>query len=609
MRSRVAASSLALVLAATTAAHADAVSLVEIKEAFEALDRWQIDKARLVAERTYAQSPEHPLVLALVADVKLHMSDYPGAVAFFAKAKSAGAPPPVMQNAPLAEAARVATQGYSESVSDNFIIRHAPGKDAILVPFAIETLEATIERVGELLGWRPSSRIVVEFYPTAATLAAVSTLTEDEIKNSGTIALCKWNRLMVTSPRAVVFGYGWRDTIAHELVHLIIGGASRNSVPIWLHEGIAKFAETAWRAEPGLSLSVDQQRALRKAAKAKKLIPFEKMHPSMAKLKTQEETSLAFAEVFTFIEYLIERRGWEAMRRVLRQMGQGASDAQAIETVHGEPMKGLAKRWMAGLARREIKRDASGRAVSREVVLKDRPDAPDDKLRGVSKKGRRFARAADLLYARSRLKAAQRELEKAYAETQSPMISAKLASVAMATGDLPGAEAAARQAIAGVPDLPGPNVTLAEILVRQGKLDEAKKPLEAALAINPFDPRIHALRLATLGEGASTEDRARAQLAMGMLTGGRRPRLPPLGTGGLIEIEGLPFSRVFIEKEGRQLIPTGLVTPTSPLGIRPGPVQLQLVPPVGSAVTRTITVTPVPASGQPQRIAPAPPGS
>ena len=587
-------------------AAAQEVGLDELKRGFASIEAWQIDDARELAESMYARAPDNAFVLALVAEVKLHMSDYGGAVTFFERAKKAGAPDVVLRDAGLAEAARVATQGYAESIGENFIIRYQQGKDAILVPYAMETLDQALDEIGKLLGWRPRSRIIVEFYPTAATLAAVSTLTEEDIENSGTIALCKWNRLMVTSPRAVLFGYGWRDTVAHELVHLIIGGASNNTVPIWLHEGIAKFAETAWRDEPGLALSLSQQTALRDAAKAKKLIPFEKMHPSMAKLKTQEESGLAFAEVFTFIEYMIEKKGWAGIRAILGKMRQGASDAQAVEMVFGKSLDALSKAWMATLATRPIRGEGSLKSSDREVVVKDRPDAPDDKLHGLSKKARRFARAADLLYARGRIPAAQRELEKAYSETQSPLLGAKLANVAMAAGDLKAAERAARLAIEGVPDLPGPNITLAEILVRQGKLEEAAPALDAAVAINPFDPRIHSLRLAVLGADGDPQQKLAAQLALAALTGGRSGRPPLLGTGGLVEVGGLPFARLFIEKDtdyGKRLVPTGMMTPTAPLALKPGPIQIRLVPPTGEAVTRTIVVEPTGADGQPQRIA------
>ncbi|MEO1337548.1 MAG: hypothetical protein AAFV29_18030, partial [Myxococcota bacterium] len=295
---------------------------------FRALRNWRYDEARQVAERLVAERPDDPLVTALVGTVKMHLGDYTGAVVDLRQARDEGTPPSLLSELQPAEAARVATEGYSETISDYFIVRHRPGKDEILVPYALETLDKAVERIGELLGWMPKGRIIVEFYPSASTLAKVSSLTDDDIRNSGTIALCRWNRLMVTTPRGVMFGYAWRDTLAHELAHLIIGGAYKNTVPIWLHEGIAKYIESAWRGDPGLGLSIDQQQRLRAAAKDGSLIPFEKMHPSMAKLPTQEQSSLAFAEVFTFIEYLVAQKGWAGIRRVLVEMSKGDTDEQ-----------------------------------------------------------------------------------------------------------------------------------------------------------------------------------------------------------------------------------------------------------------------------------------
>lgn len=592
------------------AAHAE-VDPNDVRKGFVAIEAWRVDEARDIAERLYREAPEDALVLALVAEVKLHMSDYAGAVAYYARAKKAGAPEMTLRNASLAEAARVATQGYAEHVGDNFILRFAPGKDAVLVPYAMETLDKAMERIGELLGWRPKSRVVMEFYPSAATLAAVSTLTEKDIENSGTIALCKWNRLMATSPRGVVFGYGWRDTIAHELTHLIIGGASKNTVPIWLHEGIAKFAETAWRGEPGLALSIESQESLRAAAKKGELIPFEKMHPSMAKLPTQEQTALAFAEVFTFIEFLVDKKGWPAIRKVLQLMSEGMNDVQAIESVFGAKFATLEKQWKATLPTRKIRRE--GKATEREVVIKKRADTPDDKLHGLNKKARRFARAADLLYARGRLKAAQKELEKAYGVTKSPLLAAKLANVALAAGDLDAAAKSAQTAIDGIPDLPGPHLTLAEVLVRKDRAAEARKPLDAALAVNPFDPRIHSLLLASYGnDEAFVEQRKQAQLALLILERPSWGRLPILGTGGLVEVDAVPFSRLFIIKrvdDRDVVVPTAMVTPTAPVALPPGALQIKLVPPQGEVIIRPIEVKPTGDDGLPQRIAPDMQGS
>lgn len=613
-RLRITSGTLLAVVLAGAAAHAQHSSedLQKVKRGIDglrAIAAWQVDEARERAEEQLRADPEDPITLALMAEVKMHMSDYAGAVEYFARAKRAGAPAELLTDAPLAEAARVATDGYEESVGQHFIIRYTPGKDAVLVPYAEETLEKARSRIGDLLGWKPKSRVAVEVYPSPATLAAVSSLTREEIENSGTIALCRWNRLMITTPRAVVFGYAWRDTLAHELAHLIIGGASKNTVPIWLHEGIAKYVETAWRSEPGLGISVEQQEKLREAAKKNKLIPFEKMHPSMAKLPTHEETSLAFSEVFTFIEYLVERKGWAGMRQVLKHMSRGMSDAEAIEAVHGVSLDGLERKWKKTLLTRQIKDPRTTVKGDRKLVLKEHGDTPDDKLHGISKKGRRHARAADLLYARGRLKAAQKELEKAYDETGSPLISGKLAMVALHTGDLDAAETAARNALDGQHDLAGPSVTLAEILVRREKYDEAKAQLERAIDINPFDPRIHQLRLAILGEKGGRAERAEALAAVRLLEGDR-PLAANLGTGGLIRIEGPSFSRVFLRKEGEgPFVPTGVITPTHPIGLEPGRFELMLVPPTGAETTHVIEVNEAPEDGSAQTITTGPTGS
>lgn len=603
----VSALALCLLSAAARPAAAEALESV-VSRGFVALGSWRIDEARELALQAFRDAPLDPAVLALMANVKFHLSDYAGANELFGRAQAAGAPEFLLREMVFSKAAEEATRGYEERYSEHFIVRFVPGKDEILAQWALETAEAARERIGELLGWRPSSRVVIEIYPGASTLAQVSSLTKDEIKNSGTIALCKWNRLMITTPRAVVFGYEWRDTLSHELTHLIIGGASRNTVPIWLHEGIAKFAETAWRDRPGLGLSLEAQEALAAAAKGDRLIPFEKMHPSMAKLKTQEETALAFAEVFTFIEHMVEREGWSAVRTLLARLADGQDEEQAVQAAFGVSLDELSGRWIASLKSRKLKKDGVA-ASEREKVVKDRGDAPDDTLHGLSKKARRFARAADLLYTRGRLAAAKEELEKAYAETQSPIISARLAKVAMEVGDLASAEKAARTALLATPDLAGPNVTLAEILVRQKKLGDAKLSLERAIGMNPFDPRIHHLRYAIFAEEknevAVAETRRAIALLMGEAGGSAGAGL---GLGGLVEVQAAPFQRVYLRRDGR-LLATGLTTPSTVFAVAAGPAELMLLPPKGPPSLQPVIIEAVPPGGKAQRIVPNEEGS
>ena len=101
-------------------------------------------------------------------------------------------------------------------------------------------------------------KIAVEIYPDARGLARATGLTIRQIETSGTIAVCKYHRLMIISPLAAANGYSWADTLAHEFIHLVISKKSRNKVPIWLH-GLAKYYESSWRTKPGQALSASSK--------------------------------------------------------------------------------------------------------------------------------------------------------------------------------------------------------------------------------------------------------------------------------------------------------------------------------------------------------------
>ena len=108
--------------------------------------------------------------------------------------------------------------------TDHFKIRYID-KDIITATYAQEVLEQAYREIGGALDFLPAEfgeKIVVEIYPDALGLAAATGLTVGEIETSGTIAVAKYHRLMITSPLGTANGYGWADTIAHEFIHLVI---------------------------------------------------------------------------------------------------------------------------------------------------------------------------------------------------------------------------------------------------------------------------------------------------------------------------------------------------------------------------------------------------
>ena len=317
----------------------------------------------------------------------------------------------------------------------HFVIWHKPGKDDLLAPYALDALEKAMAALGDDLGWRPTEPVRVEIYPEVADLARVSTLTLKEIETSGTIALCKYNRLMIVSPRALVAGYPWLDTLNHEYTHYVVTRISHNTVPIWLHEGIAKFEERRWRGPSGGGLTPVMEHLLATGLAHKHLITFAEMHPSMAKLPSQEDTALAFAEVYTVVEYLHEQDGWAGAaraHRALRATASRSTRAVAELRASGAP----------GCARKKLRMHPGLLPAETELRFKKGGGKPteaseDDSARIGEERARKLARLGGMLRARHRLAAAATEYEKAQVIVGAghPSVANKLARTYLELGD------------------------------------------------------------------------------------------------------------------------------------------------------------------------------
>ena len=531
----------AIGLAAIVAAALPASAKSRIPAAEEALGAWDLPAARELAEALRRDHPADPQVAHLLGRVLLHQGDYAGAQRLLEEAGANDAPGGFLQVA--RDTGRI-TAGYRQQESEHFIFRYPAGKDEILVPWALETLEQAYESIGRLIDYRPGGpKILVEVVADATELAQVSTLSLEAIKTTGTIAICKFDKLMITSPKALLRGYDWRDTVSHELVHLFVTRKTRNRTPIWLHEGIAKFLETSWRGEPGLALQLPSQALLRDAVKAKKLIPFERMHPSIALLPTAEDAALAFAEVFAAMEFLYGQDTGN-LAKVLDGLRDGLSDRQAVGRLFGGSFPRFEAGWKAYLAKRPYPQEAASMEPLHLKFRDDAPEAPPKEeknrfrdLTGTSEfraikdaDARRAAHLGELLRARGKMAAAAAKYEEAVAKVgaQFPSLSNKYAIALLELRETKAAEEVLRRSIALYPSDPLSNLNLARAMMLQEKPAEARPFLVAALSTNPFDPEVQA-RLFEVAKATGDEPlRARAARAVELLLG-RNPDAPPAG--------------------------------------------------------------------------------
>src|SRR5262249_43182015 len=399
---------------------------------------------------------------------------------------------------------------------EQFIFFYPKGKDAVLAPYALEALEAQRAALEKDLGHVPPGKVRVEVVNDAAELARVSTLSQREIDQTGTIAICKFNKLMITSPKAVLRGYDWLDTLAHEYTHFVVTQAGHNSVPIWLQEALAKYLESRWHGPAGRALPPSSRALLAERVQKNQLIPFAKMHPSMAKLPSWKDAATAFAEVFFAAEYLHKEHGMRALRTVVEAMGQGATDAQAVEKATGRSLAQFEKGWMAYLKAQPVPGGAPVPTADKPVLRgkHDKPE-PETKGREISfgefdevddAAARRWAHLGELFRERGRFVAAAEEYGKAHALVGSAYesVSNKYALALMAVRRLDDAEKVLRSSLDAPPGNAATQVHLGRIYLTRGQWKAAREAYRGALAQDPFDPEIHLALLKSaesLGDG------------------------------------------------------------------------------------------------------------
>ncbi len=437
-------------------------------------------------------------VQVLEARLAFARGEYAQAVALFDLALKAELIAPMLQaERDLVAATEEVVRGYTRHLSPQkrFEVFLPPGKDEVLLPYALDVLDRAYDAIGEELGHRPPTPIRVEIYPRTATLAKVSSLTEQEIRTSGTIALCKYNRLMITSPRALLQGYDWADTLVHEYVHYVIHHKAGGGVPIWMHEGMAKFLERRWRGPEAQQLHPSSEHLLQRRVASDDLITFAQMHPSMAKLPSQEDASLAFAEVYTVMEYLRGQLGAGAFAKVLERIGEGQAADVAFAGALNTTFPKFERAWRGYLKVRPYPPSPEGAMWDNKLRFKEGDEPATELSQLPSPQARDHFKLGQMFQARERFEAAVAQYHKAIALTKSPnpALQARLAQSLLALKRPQEALDALLVVRDTFPSHGGMWLSLGEASLAVGHVDEALEALTESVYINPFDPRVHML--------------------------------------------------------------------------------------------------------------------
>jgi tetratricopeptide (TPR) repeat protein len=458
----------------------------DVIKAARYLQTARLDDARALLIDLQKRAPDTHELKWLEAELAFQTGDYAAAIKLLDKIPDDAVDGLVGQTRKLAASTLSVTEAFAEARSPHghFVIRYAAGPDATIAALAGEVLDRAWEVIGYDLGIKPADPIRVELLGAPADLAKLSPLTETDIETTGTIALSKYNKLMVVSPRATIFGYPWMDTLAHEYTHLVVSRLAHDAVPVWLQEGLARLEQTRWRRAPEMQLSATEQALLAAALRKGRLITFEEMHPSMAKLPSQEAAALAYAEVYTLVGWMQGKIGYRGIRDAMLAQRDGKSARRAVAEALGMAWPAVEKEWRAHLKVGDT-RVRAGKPIK---FAKGGVESENVGLEQVNTRARKHARLGGMLRARGQNEAAAIEYEKALAGGPEPFVAGKLARTLIELGRFDRAIELATPLVAADDHDAVAAVTLGMARSARHQWPEAIVAYEQALGVSPFDP-------------------------------------------------------------------------------------------------------------------------
>jgi tetratricopeptide (TPR) repeat protein len=457
------------------------------------LEAWDAEEAWLEMKGHLQKEHANPELLELASHIAFHRGDYSEAQKLIRSSIETGGNEEKRKGFSLfIEQTIGVITPFKKYETPHFSILLDEKQDGFLVDYLKEALENTYQVMANHYGFQPGEKVRVEIFPNAKAFYYASSLMARDIE-IGAVGLTKFNKLMLLSPGALVYGFRWLDAISHEYFHYLIVKMTNNKAPIWFHEGLAKYEETRWREGPSY-LSGLYQNLLSRALAERKLIPFEKMEPSVVRLETPEEVQLAYAQAASAIEFIIVKAGHEGLKEIMNRMAKKTSRgaSEPIKEVLGLTFDQFESDWRSFLASKELR--GKGESEVRRLKIKEgRADEERLDMEEIkSLVARNRARLADLLKERGRTGAALIEYRRALSDAPDSIpILNRLSSALIHLDKDQEALPLLIRAKELSPDHPTPYTNLGKSYLKLKNFKEAREAFLESIQINPFNPEVH----------------------------------------------------------------------------------------------------------------------
>ena len=179
----------------------------KFKPGDEFLDAWRMAEAEEFAAKALRENAKSAGAHAFDGRLKFYQGRYQDALTAFDKALAIDSKDERHQGYKLLAQFTVdVVKNLKRFESAHFVLHLDDKRDGILAAYALDTLEKSYAAIGAELGYYPKDKVRVEIAPDASSFNAISTLSLRDIEETGAVGICKFNKLMIISPRALSLG-------------------------------------------------------------------------------------------------------------------------------------------------------------------------------------------------------------------------------------------------------------------------------------------------------------------------------------------------------------------------------------------------------------------
>ena len=223
---------------------------------------------------------------------------------------------------------------YTTLTNAHFRVRMTPHEAAVYGPRALRLLETAHAKLSKKYGLKLDQLTTVEIFAEQNDFA-VRTFGMPGIP--GFLGVCFGCVITANSPASQMPSpANWESVLWHEFCHTVTLTLTKNKMPRWLSEGISVYEERQAARAWGMRMNP----RFREMILGGELTPISKLSGAFMSPKSGAHMQFAYYESSLVVEHIVGRFGLEAIRKILRDLGQGVKVNAAIAK-HTEPMDKL----------------------------------------------------------------------------------------------------------------------------------------------------------------------------------------------------------------------------------------------------------------------------